>query len=295
MSEGEAAAAVETAGAEATGGEATPVPSASEAVATAGEAAPETPSWANGLDTDSVAFIQNKGWDKAENPVSEMLKSYRNTERLRGVSADQLVRIPEQGNEEQMAEWRTRLGVPETPDGYELGDIKANGQDVDKGVVAGIAHRIGATPQQAQELAGAVAEFVEQSAVAQHEALNAEMSAQKTQLDKDWGPELEANTLAAKKGFGVLGWDGEAIDAVERAIGYRGVMELGAMLGRLTAEPSRGDTGGGAADMPFGLTAAAARDQLKLKGNELMARAQGGDAAAKRELDQLNTVAFHSN
>lgn len=268
--------------------------SAAETVAAAAEAeANAVPAWAEGLDDDSRSFIANKGWDKADNPVGEMLKSYRNTERLRGVNADQLVRIPEAGNEEQQAEWRARLGVPETAEGYGLEGGQVAGQDFDASVVAGLAHSIGATPEQAQALNAGVTAFLEQTMQEQHDAQNARLSAEKVDLDKAWGPELEANTLTAQKGFAALGYEAEVIDALESALGYRATMELGLKFGQYVAEPQRGDTDPHVTNQPYGISTEQARGMAD-KRLELANRIAKGDKSAAAELKRLNDIAFHS-
>lgn len=303
MSEGEAAAAVADVGAvDAPVAEA---PSAAADLAVAGappEGGETTPAWAQGLDAESVAFIESRSWNKAENPLAEAVKGYRNIERLRGVNAEQLVRIPEAGNEEQLAEWRTRMGIPESPEGYQFGDLQAQGKTVDTAPLSQIAHAMDATPDQVAKLGPAVVQFLEQTQEAQAAERTARLSAEKVELDQSWGPEREANMIAARKGFdtiaNALGWDAESlssrIDAAEDAWGYAATMQLGALIGRLTSEPTRGDSQAPSNESAFGLTRESARAQLQTRGQELVARIKGGDQAAKRELEHLNEVAFHS-
>lgn len=249
-----------------------------------------------GYSADTVQLMEAKGWHKSENPAEALSKAYRNLERLRGVPGDQLVRLPEPGNEEQTAEFYQRLGVPEAPEGYESPEVKALGQPIEAAPLAAISHALHHTPEQHAAFMGEVATFLETTAQQQAEARNAALSAEKVELDREWGPTLEENTLAAKKGFDAIGWDSATIDAVEQVAGYQAVMKLGAMVGRMVSEVSRGDDGSGDTPLaqPFGLTPGAAREQLSAKGAELTQKALAGDKAAARELNELNRVAFHS-
>lgn len=263
---------------------------------TAATPAADAPSsWSTGLSEDEIGFIGNKGWDKSENPVSEMLKSYQNGERLRGVKADQLVRIPELGNEEQAAEFRARMGVPEAPDGYESPSLEVQGQPFDSSLFAAGHHEAGLTPAQHEAVSRANAAVLENAIKVEFDAKNAKNSAEKIELDNEWGPVLEENQLAARRGFETLEFAPEVIDALENAIGYKETMKLGALVGRMSGEHKRGDDKSDNSNaLAFGLTPDAAKQQIALKGGELMAAANKGDKSAAAELKRLNTVAYHS-
>ena len=70
-----------------------------------------------GWDADDLAFVRNKGWagDDGLNS-SELLKSYRNLESLRGVPDDKLLRLPD--DPANMGEVYDKLGRPEAADKY---------------------------------------------------------------------------------------------------------------------------------------------------------------------------------
>lgn len=271
--------------------EATP---ASQVVAPTQEAAP---SWHEGmnLSSDTVQLFEAKGWHKAENPLEQLSKGYRNLERLRGVPGDQLVRVPEPGNEEQAAEFYARLGVPESPDAYESPEVEVLGQPLDPKPLAAISHALRLTPEQHAGLMQQAAALIESAQADSHANLNARLSAEKVELEVEWGAALEENTLAAKTGFQALEWSADQIDAVEAAIGYKGVMKLGAFIGRLSQEHRRGDDGqgGAGATLAYGLTREAAKSLLASEGPELAKKIAAGDRSAKQRLDDLNRVAFH--
>ena len=279
------------------------VPSAAAAVGLTGGGESGTepiaePAWheGRGYSADTVQLMEAKGWHKSENPAEELGKAYRNLERLRGVPGDQLLRKPEAGNEEQQAEFRAALGVPESAEGYESPSVAVNGVPLEAEPLAAASHVLGHTPEQHSQFMEWAGQFIGEAQQQAFEARNAQLSAEKVELDSEWGAEREANEVHARKGFEALEWDAATIDAVEQAAGYKAVMKLGAMVGRMTAEATRGDqgTGSGELSMPYGLTTEGARQMLKAKGPELARKARAGDASAKAELDRLNTAAWHS-
>lgn len=276
--------------------ETTIVPAAPpSAAADLGVGAPD-PVWheGKGFSSDTVALMEAKGWHKADDPIAEMSKGYANLERLRGVKADQLVRIPEPGNDEQAAEFYTRLGVPETAEGYESPTIAVGGEALDPAPIAAISHALKLTPAQHTALMQQTAALVEAAQTEQHNAMNARLSAEKAEWEGNCGAELEASRIAAGKGFNAIGWDRDTVDAVEAAIGYKAVMNLGVAVGRMTAESTQPTNDDGVFSMPYGLTREAAREQIDIRGGELMTKARNGDKSAAEELRRLQSVAFHS-
>ena len=267
---------------------------AAVAAATSAEAAAKTV-WHEGLgvSADDAQWMEAKGINNNENPMGALIGIVKHAERLRGAPAESLIKRPSDWSDEaQVAEYRAAMGVPESAEGYGLEASQIAGQDFSPEIVSGLAHRIGATPQQAAELNAGVVEFLEQAVAAQQEERTAALSAEKAETDKAWGDQREAHELAAAKGFQALGWDADQISAVEAAIGYRGVMELGLKMGTYAAEPQRSSPEVPAQGSPFGLTPEAARKALAEKGGALMAKAKGGDQAAAGELRNLNKVAY---
>jgi len=254
--------------------------------------------WHDGmnLSSDTVQLFEAKGWHKHENPFEQAATGYRNLERLRGVPGEQLLRIPEPGNEEQMAEWRTRLGVPEAAEGYEIPDVTVNGEAVDKGVIQGIAHEISATPDQAERLAEVVGKLLGDSISETQANAQANVAAQAADWTTAQGDKYEENMSFADKGFDILGWDDDFVNAVKMASpdGLAKAMNAAVLVGRVSSEPRRGDDGERGDDSwKYGLTKEAAKRALADDGPDLMKRARSGDKSASRRLDELNRVAYY--
>lgn len=285
-------------------GEAAPAGAAavlgSEATAAGGTS--ETPAEAawhdgKGLSPDTVQLFEAKGWHKSENPFEEASKGYRNLERLRGVPGEKLLRLPDEGNEEQAAEFRERLGIPESAEGYAMPEAAVNGEPIDTGVLAQIAHALEVTPANAEKLPGLVSALLESSMAEQTAATEASLGAQAATWESGQGEALEENMVHAERGFAELGWDADFANKV-KLIGDDGlarVMNAAVMVGRLTAESRPGKDGenSGGSPMPYGLTKDAAKTRLAERGDELSRRAREGDKAAAKEYDELKRVAFY--
>lgn len=250
-----------------------------------GEAAPES-SWHEGMSPDDVAFVGLKGWPDN----SAMLKSYRNLERLRGVDADKLAKIPDPENADEVAEFRAKMGVPEAADGYEAIEVNLSTGSLDPAMIQGISHAVGNTPEQHAVLASTIQHVLQSSLQEQEQATQARDAAEQTALDTEWGPAKDENYLAATKTAERFGLDGERLDAIQTAIGYRATMEMLTQIGRGLGEHKVAETE--QSDAPFGLT----RDVASRQRKELMAdkgfrdRLFDGDVAAKSKWENLGKV-----
>lgn len=260
-----------------------------------------SPAWHDGLglSSDDIQSIESKGWHNIKPAdgrtlVSEIIansvKGYKNAERLRGVPAEQILRLPEPGNEEQQAEFYSRLGVPDSPEGYEPVSIEGVPED-SLAPLATMSHTLKHTPAQHAEFMQQVAGFVEQARAESESALAARLTAEKVELDREWAPALEENMETAKHGIGQLGWDADQISAVEAAIGYKAVMQLAEMVGRITKEPTPGYASErSSGHQAYGMT----RESAARRREELAPKAARGDKQAIEELNNLAKMAYHS-
>ena len=152
-----------------------------------------------------------KHYSKYKSPI-HALEHTRNLQQLVGKKADAVFIPSKDATEEELAEFRAKLGVPETPDGYGL---KAP-DDLPEGVVvsdedmaefAGVAHKLGLTPDQVQGLqqwemgrVGAMTQANETAA----QALEAKhLEDNRKALQEEWGTGKEFDekiTLATRAG-----------------------------------------------------------------------------------------------
>lgn len=255
-----------------------------------GDAPPAAPAWYDGLPADDRAYIATKGWDKEGKTPADILKSYRNIERLRGVDADKLVKLPDWKNAEEVSQFRARLGVPESPDGYENHEVQTPTGPLRAELIAKISHRIGATPAQHAEMLNATGELMTELFKAEAEEISRRNANELIDLKKEWGTRFDENNQAVDNAVAQLGLDAEFVDALKIAAGEAKTRRVLAQIGMRLAEhkPAAGST------TPTLMTSDIAKAQLDhLKGDrEFFAKLQAGDTEARRRWTELQRVAF---
>lgn len=124
---------------------------------------PPTTGWSDGLPDDMKGYVENKGW---KDP-SEVLSSYQNLEKLRGVPETQLLRLPDDPSADgAMDQIYERLGRPEAPDAYTnvIGD-NLPGETFSE--ISKAAHAAGLTDSQYQVMQQTMGELSAKMAEAQ--------------------------------------------------------------------------------------------------------------------------------
>jgi len=128
--------------------------------------------------------------------VGNLARSYVNAQRL--IGSDK-VPLPKNPTEEDLDNIYSKLGRPETPQGYEL---PVDGNVITEEVAsayADIAHNLRLTPQQAQGVLDYYKSTVQQTSEGLAE--QAEQQAEQTaaELQKEWGAAFEQKVTAAKE------------------------------------------------------------------------------------------------
>src|SRR3990167_3081868 len=75
-----------------------------------------TPAWTDGLPQETLGFVEKKGWKGN----ADVITSYQNLEKLQGVPAERIIKLPEKLEGTEMDVIYNRLGRPEKPDGYKI-------------------------------------------------------------------------------------------------------------------------------------------------------------------------------
>ena len=144
------------------------------------------------------------------------LKSYAALEKTLGNSNK--VTIPgENASPQEVALFRSKMGVPEKPEGYEIAKpdgIPAElwGDDRVKEYQTK-AHELGLSTKQAQELAKWQAEKLGGDFQKNTQALTASRDAAIADLKKDWGADYDKNVAMAEKGAAAAGLTPEVLKA----------------------------------------------------------------------------------
>jgi hypothetical protein len=226
------------------------------------EAEAEAPAsgWTEGMSEESQGFVENKGWKNAD----QALESYRSLETAMRTPADQLLRLPKEGDSEAWGEVYNRMGRPEEPSGYKFedNDVPDGGFGLRENLREW-AHKAGLSQNQASAILEGYHERIVE--------LGGEMESQKAEqrtaddlaLRKEWGGAWEENVSAGRLFRQRFGIDGDMMDKLEDALGYRGVLELSASIGRGLGEhgmPNGAEDSG--EGLTYGMTPGAAKAKI---------------------------------
>jgi hypothetical protein len=255
------------------------------------EAPASEANWTDGLNEASQGFVENKGWKSAD----QMLDSYQNLEKTMGVPADQVLRLPKEGDSEGWGSVYNRLGRPEEPSGYKLNEVEVPDGGVDlTSNLREWAHEAGLSQEQAAKIydnynarLGEVTQEIQ--------AQKAEQSAADEQsLRKEWGNAWEENIAAGVRFRQRFGLDDAMVDKLEDALGLRGLLELSASIGRGLGEhsmPTGAEDGG--ESLPFGMTPAAAKAKIAdlTLDKDFMDQYMDGRKEAVARMTRLHSIA----
>lgn len=229
-------------------------------------------------------FVETKGWDSPDKAIS----SYQNLEKLLGAdkAGRGVVWPKDETDTEGWAAINARLGVPESPDKYNLPLPEGDDGSFAKAIAPEL-HKLGISARQAEGLA----KFMNAHSAESQKALAAQDSTlvetQKAELKAEWGGAHDQNLDIARRGAKALGLTDEMINALEGSLDYKTVMKS-----MLTAGQKFGEDkfAGGGEPVGRNLSPEGARVRLEqLKGDKAWtAKLLAGDVAAKEEVDRLN-------
>lgn len=273
-----------------------PAAAATAAAAAAAAASASTP-WFTGADAELVGHIQNKGWhEKPANEVAlEAIKAHREAEKHIGVPADQIIRQPKDASDE--AGWNAlyaKLGKPATAAEYDLAAVKfADGTDLSEDFAAfarTTAHALNLPKEAGARLAAELAKYIDGADTGSRAEAEAKLATERVELDKEWGNNKEANLFIAKQAAAKLGVTPEAVAALEKAVGYAGVMKMFQKIGSAIGEDKFISQDGSNNKGILTREQAVARKAELMADDAWVKRYSAGDTAANRELTSLLVI-----
>lgn len=232
-----------------------------------------------------------RDWVQSKNfadPVTA-LEAFYNTNKLLGVPAEQIIRLPKPDDTEAWGQVWNRLGRPETPEGYELPVPEGDNGEFAK-VAAQWFHQAGVPKAAAQQIAKAVNEYSAQQAAARVEQLKAESEKELSELKAEWGNDYARREELARRGLRAYGqkagFEPADLEAFELAVGTAKMLKMFALLGETTNEHDFGGSGDGGG----GLTPARAKQKLNdLRQQRIEGKITQDDYL--READKLAQIA----
>lgn len=268
------------------------------ALAAAAAGAVRTPEiraeWYDGItNPDTKTWVQAKGY-KDPAAVAESAHYY---EKLIGFDkAGRTVVVPDdKAGPEEIAAYRTKMGVPEKPDGYNIKPPEGQSDAFSK-EASNWFHEAGIPANAAEKLAGKWNEYVATTTANAEKEFNIQSGIQFDALKSEWGQAYAQNLDIAKRAAAqfIPGTPDEratALNAMERAMGTGALLKLMNNIGKGLGEHKvHGDTGTGGNMM----TPQQAQQRIvELKSNkEWSAAYLNGDKTKAQEMQQLHAMAY---
>lgn len=245
----------------------------------------ETPTWLEPFGVEDRAYIETKGWSDP----SALLKSYRAAEQRIGGDPGNVVQVPDWEDADQVSQFRSKIGVPESVEGYpELEAIETRRGPLEIGEVAQISHALGLTPDQYAKLAEVTANLVNETASQQDAAYAAQVQTESREIMAEYGQTPKEFDAMVQKGIQALELSPEQSRGLTQGVGLKkAVAILQAVSDAMQEKPtvSEGDGTG----IMGSMSQEVARSRLKLRREDAAFRARlfNNESDAVEEWRQL--------
>lgn len=285
-------------------------PAGSPSAAAAPAGASGTP-WHAGFDPTIKSFLENKKYDLSDpvKVVDVMARSYQGAERLLGVPADELLRLPKpNADTTEVNGFWNRVGVPKEAKDYDFSQIKtAGGEAPDQALVDALRTSLHANrvpKENAPAVLRDVVKYLDSIETEVNAAAAAEIQRQNQWLDQNWGNRKAYNMTVAKDALDRIGaaagltkeqidqgWDALSKQA---GIGASYAME---MLRTIGARMGEHDFVSGGQGRPAGDQGAMSQDQARaeiralLQDRDFQQRLLNKNVEALRKWTNLHQVA----
>jgi hypothetical protein len=184
--------------------------------------------WLDSLPENAKGVAALKGWKEP----AQAVESYANLERLFGADkAGRTVAIPgEKATPEEVAAFRTKLGVPTDVAGYEF-KFPDNFPDPEFGKVAApLLHKHGIPKAAAEGLIQDFAAQVQASETARVAEETKRFTTELSELKNEFGANFDQKMELGKRAFAKTGMPPEVMDLIEDALHDKGKPGTAAML-----------------------------------------------------------------
>ena len=269
----------------------TPMPPSLPAAATSAPPASSPSDWLSSLSEESKGYIQVKGF---KDPAA-VVESYINLEKLHGVPAENLLKLPTKDDDvEGWNQVHTRLGRPAKAEDYKI-PAPAQGQTDENfsNWAKNAFHQAGLSTKQAEKLATQFNEFAATSQAQQQQVSAQAGKTAEAELKREWGGAYEQNMRLIDKAAVQLGMKDEHLAALRQAMGPAAAVKF---VHNLAVSLGGEDkfVGGAHGGFNGALTPGAAQSKIKaLKSDkEFTMRYINGDVKALEEMELLHKFAY---
>lgn len=206
-------------------------------------------------DDSTAGYIQAKGWKDA----GDILESYRNLEKFRGVSEDKLLKLPDEQTPESMRGIYEQLGAAKSVDEYQV--TMPDNMEVDEGLLGQareFAFESGMSTSQFQQLVDIYNQSIISGANNITEEYNTNREIQENQLKQDWGSQYQESLFLAEQAMREVGVSDEQRAVLEAGLGVDGTAKLFNKVGSSLQEVNVDSK----ASSDFGMTPEKARYEM---------------------------------
>lgn len=250
-----------------------------------------TSKWSESLSPELKEYVTNKGF---KDPTS-VLESYRNLEKLRGVPQDRLLKLPESPDAPEWKDVYAKLGTPATPNDYGL-EPSEGGDEGFLNWAKETFHGLNLTKNQAHALVEKFGEYAVQKTESQNADYGEKIKAQELELKKEWGSAYHQNIAQAQAAARAFDIPGEAVDALEKSIGFDGTMKflsnIGKKMGEAAFHGGNQRQGFGEAGEILSPSQAKAKIAALKADSTFTEKYLAGDGAARERLSRLHKMAY---
>lgn len=253
------------------------------------------PTWADSFDPETKGWLESKNLTKleAEKALPELAKGWRGAESKLGVPADQLQRLPKDVNDaEGLKAYLGKLGVPETPEGYEIKPEEGMEQDFPTQAAKWF-YEMNVPKNIAKGLYGRLRDYATAKLEAAEASFNQQADEDIQALKGEWkGEQFDKNVELARRVRMTMGLTTEETMEVERALGVKRAAQVFSSLGKMLGEHRF--VGGDQPQTRFSMSPEAARTRIiELQRDQgFQAKYLAGDADAKAEMTRLHQIGF---
>ena len=217
---------------------ATAAPSVAAPVAApaATASAPASFDWNSaGLDPDTLNLVNDRKWASPK----DVLQSYRNLEKLTGVPADKIIKLPTDADPAAWNDVYTKLGKPDVADKYDIPVPQGDAGTLMKEAKNWF-HEANLSVSQGKALAEKWNAFVESQSKAQETQHQTAMQADINKLKQEWGSGYEANAAVVDRAAMAFGLDQDTVSALRDVLGPAKAMKFLHAVGSKIAMPENG-------------------------------------------------------
>jgi hypothetical protein len=241
----------------------------------------------SGLDDASMALVTERQW---KDP-SALVTSYRNLEKLAGVPADKIIKLPNDDSPEAWGQVYDRLGRPKDVKDYGIPGDSELSQAAGKWF-----HDAGLSVAQARKVSGALTEFAKAQETAATTARTEKEAADVAQLRKDWGPAFDEHANLVDAAAQKFGMKEEQLAALKAAMGPAGAMKFLHGLGTKLGVEGDFVSGGKGGPVPLTMEQARASITNLRRDRDFAARFNSPDVSvrseARKDMERLQKLAY---